>query len=343
MLEMLRIGRRRSALMAAAAFAAGVLVAHEASADTKVSFLTSWKAQAEHGGYYQALALGYFKKHGLDVKIREGGPQLNGTQMLAGGAVDFAMLSNNDDILQAVIHGAHMKAVMAGFQKSPQILMTHEGNGIEKLEDMKGKPILLAAGSVNTMFAWLKAKYGFMDSQIRKYTFNMAPFLADKNSIQQGYLSSEPFIVKKEGGITPKVFLLADHGYNTYASITATSDKMIEEHPEVVQAFVDASIEGLYSYLYGDPSPANALIKKDNPEMTDDTIAFGMAKLKEAGIIDSGDALTMGIGAMTDARWKSQFASAASVGVYPKDFDYKKAYTLQFVDKGHGLAMKPKM
>lgn len=314
-----------------------------ASAAEKVRFMTSWKAQAEHGGYYQALATGLYKKHGLDVSIRPGGPQMNVPQMIAANAIDFGMLSSNDDLLNLLKSGAKVKAVMAGFQKSPRILITHPGSGIKKLSDMKGKPILMSSSSINTMFAWLKAKYGFKDSQIRKYTFNVGPFLANKSAIQQGYLSSEPYIIKKKAGFTPTVFLLADYGYDTYASLIGVPVKWIETKPKAVQAFVDASIEGWYSFLYGDPAPAIKLIKKDNPDMTDDIIQYSMRKMKEAGIVDSGDAKKFGIGAMTKARWKSHFMEAASQGVYPKDMDYTKAYTLKFVNKGHGLKSKKPM
>lgn len=333
----------RAATCATVVAAAMGLTLGSAAADEKITFMTSWKAQAEHGGYYQALANGIFKKYGLDVSIKPGGPQVNGPQLLAAGAIDFAMLSTNDDILNLVQSGAEAKAVMAGFQKSPRILITHPGNGITKIEDMMDKAILMSSGSINTMFAWMKGKYGFKDSQIRKYTFNMGPFLADKTAIQQAYLSSEPYIVEKEAGFTPTIFLLADHGYETYASITTVPTKWIKEKPAAVKAFVDASIEGWYSFLYGDPAPAIAMIKKDNPDMTDDVIAYSIAKMKEAGIVDSGDSLTGGIGAMSDARWKNHFLEAAAQGVYPKDLDYTKGYTLEFVNKGHALEMKKRM
>ncbi len=343
------LAARRAAPLfaAAAAFVAAALSAHGALANEKINFLTSWKAEAEHGGFYQAQATGIYKKYGLDVTIRQGGPQINATQMLVAGAVDMAMLSSNDDLLVALKNGGHITAVMAGMQKSPRVLLAHPDSGIKSLADMKGRPILISSESINTMFAWLKAKYGFKDSQIRKYTFNMAPFIAEKSAIQQGYVSSEPYVIKKEGGFDPEVFLLADYGYDTYATIVAVPNSWIKTKPKVVQDFVNASIDGWYSYMYGDPWPANALIKKDNPEMTDDTIAYSIETMKKYGIVDSGDSLKEGIGAMSDARWKSQFDAAASVGVYPKDLPYKEAYTLQFVNKGHGLemksAMKPKM
>lgn len=320
-----------SALLAASAWTGA------AQAEEKITFLTSWKAQAEHGGYYQAVAKGYFKNYGLDVTIRQGGPGTDNGQLIAAGAVDFAMGSNNDTVHNLQKAGADVVAVMAGMQKTPQILMTHPGNGIEKFEDIKGKPVLISSSAVNTYWVFLKKKYGFDDSQIRKYTFNIAPFLADKSTIQQGYLSSEPKYVKREAGFEPTVFLLADYGYETYASLTMVPREWIEKKPEAVEGFVKASIEGWYDYLYGDPAPANALIQKDNPDMADDTIAYGISKMKEHGIIDGGDAKKMGIGAMTPERWKSHFDLLVEAGIMPADMDVTESYDLQFVNKGYGM------
>src|ERR1700676_4235780 len=240
---------------------------------TAIRFVTDWKAQAEHGGFSQALAEGLYTKRGLDVSIIAGGAAVNVPQLLAGGAADFGIGSNNFIPLNLVREGAGIKAVMAVFQKDPQVLITHPRADVKSIADMTGKPILIGDGSTVTFWPWLKAKFGFKDSQIRKYTFNLAPFLVDKNAIQEGYLSSEPYSIEKEGGFKPQIFPLADAGYPGYANMVLAPDSWIKSKPEDVQAFVDASIEGLSDYLYGDPSPGNALIKKDNPEMTDDLIA----------------------------------------------------------------------
>ena len=308
-----------------------------AAADAKLTFVTDWKAEAEHGGFYEALALGLYKKAGLDVTIRQGGPSIDNMQLLAAGAVDLAIGSNSFGPFNLVQVGAKAVAVMAAFQKDPQCLMTHPRSDIKSLADIKGKPILISSGSVNTFFLWLKAKYGFTDSQIRPYTFNMAPFLVNAKAIQQGYVSSEPFIVQQQGGFTPQVYLFADAGYPSYGTLVMVSQKMVDTHPEVVQAFVNASIEGWYDYLHGDPSPANALIKKDDPDETDAIIAYGIKTMKAYGIVEGGDAATLGIGAMTDARWKKFFDVMSQEGVYPKTLDYKSGYTLQFVNKGLSL------
>jgi NitT/TauT family transport system substrate-binding protein len=296
-----------------------------------VSFATDWKAQAEHGGFYQALALGLYEKRGLDVTIRQGGPGVNISQLIAAGAIDLGMGSNSFIPLNLVEAGAPVKAVMASFQKDPQVLITHPRDDISSLEDMRGKPIMISDATISAFWVWLKAKYDFSDDQIRKYTFNLAPFLVDETAIQQGYLSSEPYTIAKEGGFTPQVFLLADHGYPGYGGFVLAQTAWIEDRPEIIQAFVDATIEGWHLYLYDDPAPGNALIKQDNQDMTDDILAQSISVMKAYGIIDSGDSSTLGIGAMTDERWRSFFEVMSTNGVYETSLDYQLAYTLEFL------------
>lgn len=304
---------------------------------TKILFVTDWKAQAEHGGFYEAVAEGLYAKHGLSVVIREGGPTVNVGQLLAGGAADFGIASNGFIPLNLRRAGGAFKAVMAVFQKDPQVLITHPRGDIKSIADMAGKPVMISDAAVATFWPWLKAKYGFSDNQIRKYTFNLAPFLVDKSAIQEGYLSSEPYAIEKEGGIKPQVYSLADAGYPGYANLVLVPDLWIASKPSAVQAFVDASIEGWMDYLYGDPRPGNDLIKKDNPEMTDDLIAQAIDKMRRYGIALSGDAAKQGIGAMSNQRWQDFFAVMSHEGIYPRDFDYRDGYTLQFVNKGHAL------
>jgi len=313
------------------------VVISAAHAET-VTFGTDWKAEAEHGGYYQAIATGIYKKYGLDVQLRQGGPQVNHAQLLAAGILDFNLASNSFGPLNFAQQNIPMVAVAAIFQKDPSVLIAHPGQGNDSFAALRGKPIMISGDTRTGWWLFLKQKFGYTDDQIRPYNFSVAPFLADKKAIQQGYLSSEPYTIEK-AGVPPVVLLLADAGYASYGSIIQCSRKLTQEKPDLVQRFVNASIEGWYSYLYGDPSPGNALIKKDNPEQNDELIAYGMRKIKEYGIVDSGDAKTMGIGAMTDARWKDFFENMSKAGLYPPDMDYKKAYTLQFIGKKVG--MKP--
>jgi NitT/TauT family transport system substrate-binding protein len=317
-----------------------LLLCGAARANDKVTFGLDWTAEAEYGGYYQAVATGIYAKHGLDVTIRQGGPQVNHTQLLLAGRLDFNISSNSFLALNFVKENIPFRAVAGMFQKDPVVLIAHPGQGNDSFPALKGKPIMISADSRVGWWTFLKAKFGYSDGQIRPYTFNLAPFLADKGAIQQGYLGSEPFSIEQEGHFEPVVLLMADVGFKGYASMIATSDKKIEQQPDLVKRFVDASIEGWYSYLYGDPAPGNALIKQANPEMNDALIAYGIRSMKAHGILDSGDASTLGIGAMTAERWAAFYQATSDAGVYPKGLDVTKAYTLRFVNQKVGMDLR---
>ncbi|MEM6521232.1 MAG: ABC transporter substrate-binding protein [Cyanobacteria bacterium P01_D01_bin.71] len=299
----------------------------------KVTFGTNWYAQAEHGGFYQAIATGIYADHGLDVTIQMGGPQVNGTQLLMGGSVDFFM-GYGSDALQAIQEGIPKVTVASIFQKDPQILIAHPDQGIESLEDLQGKPVYISSAANVTYWPFLAAKYGFTEDMKRPYNFNPGPFLADKSSAQQGYLSSEPLTIAEEGGFEPVVLLLADYGYDPYSTTIETRQAVVDSDPDLVQRFVDASIKGWYSYLNDDPTPGNDLIKQANPEMLDEQIAYGIEKMGEHGIVVSGDAEAMGIGAMTDDRWQSFYDKLVEAEVVSPEVDYTQAFTLDFVNKG---------
>jgi NitT/TauT family transport system substrate-binding protein len=309
------------------AFLFCILAACQARALDSVTFATDWKAQAEQGGFYQALAKGFYAKHGLDVKIHQGGPQTNTSQLIAAGAVDFAMASNAFFIANFVQAEAPVVAVMASFQKDPQVLITHPRDDVKKIEDLIGKPIMISTDTKTAFWPWLVRKYNFADTQIRPYTFNVAPFLVDKKAIQQGYLGSEPFQISKAGGFTPQIFLLADNGYPGYAAMVVTTTKTADSRPELVRAFVAASIEGWRDYLEGDPTPGNKLIKTFNPDMTDDLLAYGREQMKAHGIVGQDGE----IGRMTDARWAEFLAQMSQTGVYAPDLPIKKGYRLDFL------------
>ena len=298
----------------------------------QVTYGTNWYAQGEHGGFYQAIATGIYENYGLEVTIRMGNAQVNGTQLLVGGAIDFYMGSSLSAIssVEAKIPTITVAAI---FQKDPQVLIAHPGMGNDSLEQLKGKAIFTSSLSEKGYWQFLKSKFNYTDDQKRPYNFSVAPFLLDKNVIQQGYLTSEPFTIQQKGGFEPVVMLLADAGYQPYATTIETTKEMVEKNPDLVQRFVDASIKGWYSYLEN-PEPANQLIKKDNPEMTDELLAYSLEKMKEYGVVISGDVITKGIGAMTDQRWKSFFDSVVETGIIKPATNYKEAFTLQFVNKG---------
>lgn len=304
----------------------------------KVTFVTDWKAQAEHGGFYYAVARGLYKKAGLDVTIKQGGPSINTPQLIAAGAVEFAMGSNHFQPLNLAAAGADAVAVAAIFQKDPQVLITHPRTDIKTIADIKGKPVMISDATVSTWWTWTRSRYGFNDKQIRKYTFNLAPFLSDKNAIQQGYVTSEPYTIETQGKIKPQVYLLADYGYPGYANFIMARGKDVRERPKMVQAFVDASIDGWKAFLREDPKSANALIRKDNPDMTEDIIAQAIRQMRDRGMVDGGDAAKLGIGAMTDARLKEFFDLMSANKVFDAKLDYKKAFDTRFVNKGRGVA-----
>jgi NitT/TauT family transport system substrate-binding protein len=315
--------------------------AHAQSLD-KVSFATNWVAEAEHGGFYQALVDGTYRKHGLDVTIVPGGPNVNHRMSLLAGKIDFYMSANTLQAFDAVAQNVPTVVVASMFQKDPQVLLAHPDQGIEKFEDLKKLTLFISKEGLASYFQWMKHDFGFREQQVKPYTFNPQPFLADKRSAMQGYVTSEPYAVETQGKFKPKIFLIADQGWGSYSTLIETRRELVEKKPGLVQRFVDASVIGWMNYVYGDNAAANARIKRDNPEMTDALLAYSIAKMKEYGIVDSGDSLKAGVGAMTDARMKSFFDKMVAIGVVKAGIDYKKAYTLQFVNKGAGVELRPK-
>jgi NitT/TauT family transport system substrate-binding protein len=331
----------RIAAVLALATGLSLAVAHAQTLD-KVSFGTNWVAEGEHGGFYQALADGTYRTYGLDVTIVPGGPNVNNRLLLPVGKLDFFMSANTLQSFDAVEQNIPTLAVAAMFQKDPQVLIAHLDAGVEKFEDLKRLTLFVSKEGIATYFQWLRADYGFDESKVKPYTFNAQPFLADKNSAMQGYVTSEPYAIERQGKFKPKVFLLADQGFDPYSTLIETRRDLVANKPDLVQRFVDASIVGWYHYVYGDNKRGNDLIRKHNPEMSEALLAYSVAKMKEYGIVDSGDSTTRGIGAMTDARMKSFFDKMVRAGVVKPSIDPAKAYTLQFVNKKVGLDLRSK-
>lgn len=330
---------RRALLAGAGALAATTALAAcnrsevEPDADGRIRlrFATDWRAQAEHGGFYQAVASGAYEKRGLNVQIIQGGPAVNVPQLLAAGAVELGMGSNSFIPMSLVAEGAPVKAVAAFFQKDPQVLIAHPDPALESIADLAGRPFLLADASINAFWVWLKSKYGFTDDQVRKYTFNPAPFLADPRAVQQGYLTSEPYTIEKEAGFEPKVFLLADEGYPSYATMVLAPNAFARDNGDALRGFIAASAEGWRDYIQGDGKAADELIRRDNPEMTQDILDQAREKLKANGIVDGGDAALYGLGTMTEERWQAFFDVTSQAGVYPTNLDWRQAFTTQYL------------
>ncbi|MEA2981811.1 MAG: NitT/TauT family transport system substrate-binding protein [Alphaproteobacteria bacterium] len=325
-----------------AVFAVGMLTSAHAQQLDKVSFATNWVAQAEHGGFYQALLDGTYRKHGLDVTIMPGGPNVNHRLQLIARRIEFYMSANTLQAFDAVAQNVPTLVVSAIFQKDPQVFLAHPGQGIEKFEDLKKLTLLISKEGIASYFQWMAHDFGFRERQVKPYTFNPQPFLADKRTAMQGYVTSEPYAIETQGGFKPRIFLLADQGWDSYSTLIETRRDLVSNQPDLVQRFVDASAIGWANYLYGDNAAANARIRRDNPEMTEARIAYSIARMKEYGIVDSGDTVKGGIGAMTDARMKSFFDKMVASGVVKGGIDYRKAYSLQFVNKGVGVDLRPK-
>ncbi|MEX0590728.1 MAG: ABC transporter substrate-binding protein [Xanthobacteraceae bacterium] len=334
--------RNRLVLKATLAAIAVALLAAPALALDKVTYGTNWVAEPEHGGFYQAVADGTYAKYGLEVTIVPGGPQINNRLLLAVGKIDFYMGANMLQAFDAVERKIPTIIVASMFQKDPQVLLAHPDVGVEKFADLKKLNILVSAEGVASFYQWLKSELGFRDEQVRPYTFNPQPFLANKTLAMQGYATSEPFTVEKQGGFRPKIFLLADQGFDTYSTTIEVRTDLVQKKPDLVQRFVDASIIGWYNYIYGDNRKANELIKQHNPEMTDDLIAFSVAKMREYGIVDSGDALKLGVGVITEARVKSFFDKMVKAEVVKPTVDWRRSFTTRFVGKKVGLNLRPK-
>lgn len=316
-------------------------LAPSAEALDKIRLATNWRAQAEHGGFYQAIVDGTYARYGLEVTILQGGPQQNAELLLAAGRVDFALCANLFQMFEAVRQKTPIVKVASIFQIDPVVLLSHPQAGLDKFEDLPKATAFIASDFMVSAWRWLKQAYGFRDEKIKPYGFNPAPFLADKQSIQQGFLTSEPFAIEQMGGFKPNIFLLADYGYDTYSTTIDTRADLIAHNPDLVQRFVDASIIGWYHYLYGQNEGANLAIKRDNPEMTDAQLTYSINQMREHGIVDSGDTKIAGIGVMTDARMKSFFDKMTQAGVVTSSLDYQQGYTLKFVGKKVGMEVKP--
>lgn len=331
--------------MRLALIAAFSLLCGAASAQDKVVFATNWKAQAAHGGFYQAVADGTYRKYGLDVTIQQGGPQVNNRPLLPAGRIDFLMTGNLLHSFDNVKNGVPTVVVAAMFQKDPQALIAHPGQGFENFDALKSAPVaLIAKDGQFSWWQWLKVTHGFRDEALKPYNYNLGPFLANAKSIQQGYSVAEPIYVQAQGGFKPVVHLLADHGFSTYSTLIEARAETVARKPDLVQRFVDASITGWVNYLYGNRAAAAALMKRDNPELTDAEMEASVQLMKSQGVVDSGESLVNGIGAMGETRIRDFHAQMVKAGLYkPGEVDLTKVANFQFVNKKVGLELKSRL
>ena len=328
----------KTAAITTLAFAATAVAAHADGHLTPVAFGTNWVAQAEHGGFYQSVADGTYAECGLDVTIVPGGPQVNNRALMLADRLQFHMGGDMLQAFNAVGEGIPVVSVMATFQKHPQVIVAHPD--VESWDQLKDRTLLIGDNGFASYYQWMIAEHGFTVEQRQPYTFNPAPFIADEGVAMQGYLSSEPYLIQTEAGFEPNVFLIADNGYSSYATTVEVMQPFLEANPEAVECFVEGSIEGWYNYLYGDSSAADALILEANPDMTQDKIDFAKAMMRDEGIVDSGDSLELGIGAITDEKVQDFFDKMVAAGVVTEDVDWEASYTTEFVNQGHGMELK---
>ena len=316
-----------------------------AQSQDKVRFATNWKAQAAHGGFYQAIADGTYKQYGLDVTLLQGGPQVNNRPLLPAGRIDFLMTGNLLHSFDNVKNGVPTIVVAGMFQKDPQALIAHPGQGYENFDSLKSAPVTLIAKDAQfSWWQWLKATHGFRDESLKPYNYNLGPFLANPKAIQQSYAVAEPIYVQNQGKFKPIVHLLADHGFSTYSTVIETRLDLVTNRPDLVQRFVDASIIGWVNYLYADRKAAHELMRTDNPEMSDAEMEASVALMKQQGIVDSGDALVKGIGSMNQVRIRDFYDQMVQAGLFrPADVDLRKVSTERFVNHGVGLEVKNRL
>jgi len=270
---------------------------------------------------------------------------VNNRPLLPAGRIDFLMTGNLLHNFDNVKNGVPTVVVAAMFQKDPQALIAHPGQGYEKFEALKNAPTaLIAKDGQFSWWQWLKVTHGFRDEALRPYNYNLGPFLANPKAIQQGYSVAEPIYVENQGRFKPVVHLLADHGFSTYSTVIEARVETVKNKPGLVQRFVDASALGWVNYLYGNRAAANAMMIKDNPEMTAAEMEASVALMKSQGIVDSGEAATKGIGAMNAARVKDFHDQMVKAGLYkPGEVDLAKVATFQFVNKGVGQDVKARL
>ncbi|MCK9919406.1 ABC transporter substrate-binding protein [Microbacteriaceae bacterium K1510] len=301
-----------------------------AQAAEKITFGLNWVPEGEHCGFFQAQARGFYKEAGLEVDLRPGNPNVNMPLLVAAGEMDMGM-GSSFTTLNLVNRGIPARTVAAYFQKDPQTLVAHAGQGVKTLEDLKGRPVMIGQFSRNEFWQFLKARFGFTDDQLRPYSYSPAPFLADPKAVQQGYVTEDAALLGKALPEPPVVLLLADYGYDNYATTIFATDKYIDAHPQTVQAFVDATRKGYEECMTGDYTPAMKAILALDATGGEELFNFKIGEMRKRGLVDGGDAGKHGVGAMTDERWASFFQVMSEAGVYSKTLDYKAAYTLRFV------------
>jgi NitT/TauT family transport system substrate-binding protein len=279
-----------------------------------VTVQLDWVAEPEHGGLYQALAKGYFSDAGLDVTLVQGGPNAFVMQKLATGKADIGQSDSTNTIL-AIAQGLPIVQVGAVFQNDPSVLMLHADNPVRRFEDLDGKTIM--ARPEWAFLPYLKNKYHISFSIVPQ-NFSVANFVANPNFIQQGYYTAEPYYIVKGGAKYPRFLFAWDAGFDAYTALVANR-KWAEENPARVRAFMAAYIRGWRDYLEGDPSPANTLMKRANPNDTDDFLDFCRKMIIGEKLVTGRTSTDDSqIGRITRERFALQISQLEELGIIPR-------------------------
>jgi NitT/TauT family transport system substrate-binding protein len=280
----------------------------------KVTLQLDWVAEPEHGGFYQALAKGYFKEAGLDVTILEGGQNAFVMQKLATGKVDIGQADSTNTLI-AIAQGLPVIQIGAVFQNDPSVLMLHADNPVKRFEDLDGKTIM--ARPEWAFLLYLKYKY-HINFNLIPQEFSVANFIADKNFIQQGYYTAEPYYIVKGGAKYPKFLFAWDAGFDAYTAIVANRP-WAERNPDKLRAFMAAYIRGEKDYIEGDPTPAHDIMKRLNKNDTDDFLAFCRKMMIDGGLVTGRNAKDDSqTGRITPERFAIQIRQLEDLGIIPK-------------------------
>ncbi|WP_051318511.1 ABC transporter substrate-binding protein [Cohnella thermotolerans] len=290
---------------------------------TKVTQVTNWFAEPEHGGQYAALAKGFYKDAGLDMTIQSGGPGVSSTQIVASGQAEFGM-GQADEILLARQNGIPLVAIAATFQKNPQGIMFHKGK-FKDLSELNGHKVYIASGA--SYWEYLKKAYKLDKVEELKYTGSLANFVADPDSATQIYVTSEPFTMEQEG-VDTEYFLNYDLGYKQYGNVLYTTEDYLKKHPDIVKAYVEASVKG-WDYYKDNSEEINKVMQEKNPDLKLEAMAFG-AKAQEP-LVYGGDAETHGVGYMSKDIWEGLQKQLVDIGLLKKVEPVDDVFTNEFL------------
>ncbi|HYC72129.1 MAG TPA: ABC transporter substrate-binding protein [Opitutaceae bacterium] len=293
----------------------------------KVRFQTDWFPQPEHGGYYQALAKGYYAAEGLDVEILPGGPNAQVMAGVATGRADLGM-TNGDDMIVAVARGLPLRMVAAEMQRDAQGILFHQERPIRSLRDLDGKTVMAGAGS--TWIEVVQRKLG-IKFNLQPLVGDLARFMNDPQFIQQCFVTNEPYFATQRGAKVGALLIASPElGYEPYRVIFGGRD-FIERNPEVVRKFVRASIRGWVEYLTGDPEPANALLRKLRSDLPEDFFSYSIKAMKDYQLVLGDPRRGEAAGQLRADRLSRQIALLQEIGVLDRAVTLEEVVTFEFL------------